>query len=175
MGMGPKRIVLCLDGTWNNPFDEEQRDDGSTVLRPSNTLKLARAVRPRAADGRDQLVYYDIGVGSLADYPGIANRLLHRADRILGGESAAGFEGNVEDALSFLAMNFEPGDEVFIFGFSRGAATARAITRFLQWSGGVPEKIDVYFLPRLFRAYVVGRGEPAKLGAEIDAINKELV
>jgi len=71
-------------------------------------------------------------------------------------------------------MNFVPGDEVFIFGFSRGAATARAVTRYLQWSGGVPQKADVYFLPRLFRAYVVGRGEPAKFDAEIATINAEL-
>lgn len=172
--MNRKRIVLCLDGTWNNPYDEQQRDDGNKVLRPSNTLKLARAVLPMAADEHEQLVYYDIGVGSLAAYPGAANRLLYRADRVLGGGFGAGFEGNVEDALSFIAMNFVPGDEVFIFGFSRGAAAARAVTRFLQWSGGVPQKADVYFLPRLFRAYVVGRGEPAKFDAEIAAINAEL-
>jgi len=94
--MNRKRIVLCLDGTWNNPYDEKQRDDGNKVLRPSNTLKLARAVCPKAADEVEQLVYYDIGVGSLAAYPGVANRLLYRADRVLGGGFGAGFEGNVE-------------------------------------------------------------------------------
>jgi Uncharacterized alpha/beta hydrolase domain (DUF2235) len=171
MDMTNKRIVLCLDGTWNSPFDEQERDDGSKVLRPSNVLKLARAVIPRPADSCEQLTYYDIGVGSLAKYPGLSNRLLHRADKMLGGGFAAGFEGNVEDALSFLALNYAPGDEVYIFGFSRGAATARAVTRFLDWSGGVPVKGDAYYLPRLFRRYVISRGEPSALQAEIAEIN----
>jgi len=172
-GMSSKRIVLCLDGTWNSPFDEQKRDDGTTVLRPSNVLKVARAVYPVASDGTPQLVYYDIGVGSLAKYPGLANRLLARSDSWLGGGFAAGFEGNVEDALTFLAMNFVPGDEVFIFGFSRGAATARAVTRFLQWSGGVPRKADAYYLPRLFRAYVMARGAQEAFAAEVATINRE--
>jgi uncharacterized protein (DUF2235 family) len=70
--------------------------------------------------------YYDIGVGSLAQYPGTANRLLYLADKALGGAWGAGFEGNIEDALNFLVLNHREGDEVFIFGFSRGAATALA-------------------------------------------------
>ncbi|HYR28977.1 MAG TPA: DUF2235 domain-containing protein [Thermoanaerobaculia bacterium] len=157
--MSPKRIVLCLDGTWNSPYDEQMYEDGKTVLKPSNVLKLARAVLPRDAGGREQLVYYDLGVGSLAKYPGLANRLLARADKMLGGMFAAGFEGNVEDALGFLAMNYLEGDEVLIFGFSRGAATARAITRFIQWCGGLPVKADAYYLALLFREYVVTCGE----------------
>jgi uncharacterized protein (DUF2235 family) len=171
--MTAKRIILCLDGTWNSPFDEQKREDGTTVLRPSNVLKVARAVYPQAAGGTPQLVYYDIGVGSLAKYPGIANRILARSDSWLGGGFAAGFEGNVEDALTFLTMNFVPGDEVFIFGFSRGAATARAVTHFLKWSKGVPRKFDAYYLPRLFRAYVMARGAEEAFGAEVAEINRE--
>lgn len=155
----PRRWILCLDGTWNSAYVKRRRDDGHEVLKPSNVLKLCRSVLPVDADsGRQQVVYYGIGVGSLSTYPGRSNRLLSAADRILGGAFGAGFEGNVEEALTFLVNNHAPGDEVFLFGFSRGAATAQALTRFLDWSGGLPAKGEAYYLPRFFRAYVASRG-----------------
>ena len=156
----PRRVVLCLDGTWNSTYTRKKRDDDHYVIKPSNVLKLARAILPRSpADQRDQTVYYDIGVGSLATYPGTANTLLRLSDKFLGGGRGAGFEGNVEDALGFLALNYQPGDEVFIFGFSRGAATAQAVTRFIAWAGGLPTKNDAYYLAPLFRMYVDTRGQ----------------
>lgn len=157
--MTPRRWILCLDGTWNSTYVRKQRDDGHEVLKPSNALKLCRAVLPfDDGSGREQVTYYDIGVGSLSKFPGTSNRLLSTADKLLGGAFGAGFESNVEDALSFLVHNQLPGDEVFVFGFSRGAATARALTRFLDWSGGLPPKGDAYYLPRFFREYLVSRG-----------------
>ena len=153
-----RRIILCLDGTWNSAFAENKRRDGHTVLKPSNPLKLARAIKPFAADGTEQIVYYAIGVGSLSVYPGTANWLLHHVDRILGGAFGARFEANVEDAVHFLTLNYEPGDEVFVFGFSRGAGTARAVTRFLEWNRGVPRKCDAYYLPLLFREWLRVKG-----------------
>jgi uncharacterized protein (DUF2235 family) len=124
------------------------------------------------AEDCEQLVYYDIGVGSLAKYPGFSNRLLAVADKGLGGGWGAGFESNIEDALAFLAFNHQPGDRVFVFGFSRGAATAQAVTRFIDWAGGLPVKRDVYYLPQLFRDYVVSRGaEPRE--AAIERINAQ--
>ncbi|HYC90796.1 MAG TPA: DUF2235 domain-containing protein [Thermoanaerobaculia bacterium] len=154
-----KRLILCLDGTWNSGFEEVQRRDGHTVMKPTNPLKICRAVKPfDGKSGMAQITYYDLGVGALAEYPGTANRLLRSFDRTLGGAWGAGFEGNVEDALNFLAYNYEPGDEVYVFGFSRGAAQARAVTQFLDWNGGLPEKGDAYYLPRLFRLYVTTQG-----------------
>jgi len=129
--MPPRRLVLCLDGTWNSTASEARRRDGDTVLKPTNVLKLARAVLPQTGDGGEQVVYYDIGVGSLARYPGAANRLLAVADRLLGGGWGAGFESQVEKALGFLVVNHRPEDELYVFGFSRGAAAAQALTRFL--------------------------------------------
>ena len=155
----PRRLVLCLDGTWNSPFDQKVREDGRPVLKPTNVLKLCRAILPVDPDsGRSQLVYYDVGVGSLGDYPGFSNALLERTDKALGGAFGAGFEANMEQALHFVALNYRPGDEVLIFGFSRGAATARAVTTFLDWYGGVPDKRDHYFLAKAFRAWVTGKG-----------------
>ncbi|HEV7517029.1 MAG TPA: DUF2235 domain-containing protein, partial [Thermoanaerobaculia bacterium] len=158
--MTPRRIVLCLDGTWNSTYDENRRDDGTKVLKPTNVLKLCRAVLPWAPESqREQLAYYEIGVGSLAEYPGPSNRLLYRVDRALGGAWGAGFESNLETALNYLVLNHQEGDQVFLFGFSRGAATARGLTRFLDWAGGLPTKRDAYYLPVLFRAFVVGQGK----------------
>lgn len=153
--MNPRRIVLCLDGTWNSTYALKKRDDGHAVFKPSNVLKLARALLPYdAKHDRQQIVSYDIGVGSLAQYDGISNRVLARVDKTLGGTWGAGFEANVNRALTFLVLNHQPGDEVFVFGFSRGAATAQAVTRFLDWSGGLPVKRDAYYLPQLFLEYL---------------------
>ena len=171
--MKPRRLVLCLDGTWNNAYALKKRSDGHAVLKPSNVLKVARAVVPYDTDNdRLQIVLYHIGVGSLARYPGIPNRLLSLADRALGGGWGAGFEENVEEALEFLAHNHEPGDEVYIFGFSRGAAAAQAVTRFLDWARGLPLKHDSHYLPRLFHDYVAQHGkEPVE--AALQRINSD--
>jgi uncharacterized protein (DUF2235 family) len=166
-----RRIVLCLDGTWNSTYQQRRRTDGTEVLKPSNVLKLYRSLSSNRALGEpDQVAYYDIGVGSLARYPGISNRLLARADRLLGGGWGAGFEGNIEDALTFLAVNYLEGDELFVFGFSRGAATARGLTHFLDWSDGLPKREDAYYLPNLYRDFVRSRGQ-GSCSEAIAAIN----
>ena len=171
--MNPRRLVLCLDGTWNNAYRAKTRSDGHSVLKPTNVLKLARAILPHdPATDRAQIVAYDVGVGSLTRYAGSANRLLSVTDKLLGGGWGAGFEGNVERALTFLVLNHEPGDEVFLFGFSRGAATAQAVTRFLDWAGGLPVKHDAYYLPRLFREYLSSRGTLPR-GEAIERINEQ--
>jgi uncharacterized protein (DUF2235 family) len=165
-----RRLVLCLDGTWNSTANEHERETGDKVLRPTNALKVCRAVKPFA--DKQQITYYDIGVGSLARYSGTANRLLYRADKFLGGAWGAGFEGNVEDALHFIVLNYQPNDEVYIFGFSRGAATARAVTRFLEWSGGIPSKNDAYYMPFFFRHYVESHGDANAFRSLLDETNR---
>jgi uncharacterized protein (DUF2235 family) len=171
--MTTRRLILCLDGTADNDFSLQRREQGQEVLKPSNVLKLARAVPPwDEATASEQIVYYDIGVGALTRYPGLANRILVASDQALGGAWGAGFESNIERGLTFLALNYRPGDQVFIFGFSRGAATARGLTRFLDWAGGLPAKTDAYYLPLLFRAFVVSRGQAA-IGGVIEDINRQ--
>jgi uncharacterized protein (DUF2235 family) len=169
----PRRLVVCLDGTWNSTYNRKMRTDGHAVFKPSNVLKLARAVLPYDAEhGVDQIVNYDTGVGSLAEYPGWSNRGLASVDKTLGGGWGAGFEANIDRALSFLVLNYQPGDEVFVFGFSRGAATAQALTRFIDWSRGLPVKRDAYYLSRLFGAYLAGEAKVAREEV-IAQINRE--
>ena len=110
----PKRIVVCCDGTWNTPNQPS----------PTNVVKLARAVLPTASDGTPQMVFYDWGVGT--------ERGL---DRWLGGAFGRGLLKNVEDGYRFIAHNYERGDQLFIFGFSRGAYTARSLVGFIRNCG----------------------------------------
>jgi hypothetical protein len=104
-----KRLVVCCDGTWNKP-------DNRTI---TNVEKIARTVQgdPGTAGGVHQLVYYISGVGAGS----------YAADRLLGGAFGFGLLHNVIACYRFLAQNYEPGDQVFILGFSRGAYTARSV------------------------------------------------
>jgi uncharacterized protein (DUF2235 family) len=153
-----RKLVLCLDGTWNGAYDKIRREDGASVLKPTNVLKVCRAILPQDSEGIDQVVFYNQGVGSLAAYPGASNWVLAKVDNYFGGAWGAGFEANLEEALSDLTMNYIEGDGVYVFGFSRGAATARGLTQFIEWAGGLPQKRDAYYLPILFREFLASKG-----------------
>jgi uncharacterized protein (DUF2235 family) len=110
-----RRLVVCTDGTWNDPLKDT----------PTNVVKIARAVRRRDTDGVTQVVYYHPGVGTGA----VA------ADRVLGGATGLGISRNICDAYNFIVQNYDVGDEIFLFGFSRGAYTARSIAGLIRNSG----------------------------------------
>ena len=111
-----KRLIICCDGTWNSPENEG--------LAPSNVVRLARAVLPTASDGAHQVVYYDPGVGS--------GNLI---DRLTGGAFGTGLSLNVREAYRFIVHNYEPGDSLYFFGFSRGAYTVRSTAGFVRTIG----------------------------------------
>lgn len=108
-----KRLVVCCDGTW----------DIADQLSPTNVTKFALAIAAMDATGREQRSYYQPGVGT------------KRFEHVLGGVFGYGLSRNVRDAYRFLVRNFEPGDEIFLFGFSRGAYTARSVGGFVRNSG----------------------------------------
>jgi uncharacterized protein (DUF2235 family) len=130
-----KHIIICSDGTWNSP---DQTDEG--VISPTNVFKLALAVAPEAADGRRQLRYYDEGVGT------------HWYDRIRGGLSGWGISRNILEGYRFLMANYEEGDEIFLFGFSRGAYTVRSLAGLLRNSGLLHTR-NRYMLDDAYRLY----------------------
>lgn len=113
-----KRIAICCDGTWNRP---DQVHDGK--LCPSNVTKLARCIAPADPNGVQQLVFYDKGVGT------------GRLDRILGGAFGFGIKAKILEAYRFLVTAYEPGDEIFFLGFSRGAYTVRSAFGLIRNSG----------------------------------------
>jgi uncharacterized protein (DUF2235 family) len=90
---------------------------------------MARAVKAVAANGGTQIVYYHPGVGT-------GNGL----DHLIGGGTGVGLSRNVRDAYAFIINNYLPGDEIFIFGFSRGAYTARSLAGLLGVIGILPEQ-----------------------------------
>lgn len=151
--------MICLDGTWNNASKEKERTDGSKVFRPTNVLKMARATEKFDENGVLQITYYDAGVGAMNRAPNFRTKMVRFMDNKLGGGWGAGFEVNIEEAYTFLANNYSQGDELFIFGFSRGASQARSLCTLIEWAGGFPSKNDVYYLPRIVTAFLETRGK----------------
>jgi len=142
--MSMKRIVICADGTWNV---RDQIDKKTKRRHPSNVTKVARAVRGRASKGDvDQIVYYHDGVGTAGGL-----------DRLTGGAFGAGIEANIRDLYRFIVYNYEPGDELYLFGFSRGAFTVRTLAGFMNMVGLV-HKDDDYYVPELYSCYESSKG-----------------
>jgi uncharacterized protein (DUF2235 family) len=124
-GIVMKRIVLCFDGTWNTLTNPDE---------VTNVVRVGQALKAVGTDGVPQVVYYNNGVGSGGPI-----------DRFLGGVFGVGVKSNVKRGLTFLSFNYDSGDkpedppdEIYIFGFSRGAYTARALAGVLGAIGGIP-------------------------------------
>lgn len=114
-----KRIITCNDGTWNKIGSK----DGNVVVQ-TNVEKMFNAICEEG-NGILQVKAYDEGVGTGYTFQ----------DKILGGTTGEGIDRNIKDMYSFLVMNYEPGDHIYLFGFSRGAYTARSIAGFIRNCG----------------------------------------
>jgi uncharacterized protein (DUF2235 family) len=136
-GSTVKRIVICADGTWNRP---DQKDRGK--LKPSNVVKMSRAIQPKAQDGTQQVVYYDEGVGTEWGLLG----------PIIGGAFGFGLDKNIMECYRFIALNYDEGDELYLFGFSRGAFTVRSLAGFIN-RVGLLSKNEIYILDGAFDLY----------------------
>lgn len=125
-----KRLVFCFDGTWN-------RLDAPD---PTNVVITAQSLSPSGADGVSQFIYYDQGVGTT------------RGQHYLGGMFGMGVVRKLNDAYRNLIFNYTPGDEIYVFGFSRGAFTARSFVGLIasasilprRNAGRITEAIELY-------------------------------
>lgn len=131
-----KRLVVCCDGTWNRP-DQVQGE----LVAPTNVTKLALGLAAEDEWGNPQLLHYERGVGT------------GRWERIRGGAFGLGLSRNVRSCYRFLAANYEPGDELYLFGFSRGAFTARSLAGLIRNSGILERR----HLERIDDAYALYR------------------
>ena len=113
-----KRIVICCDGTWNR-LDAD---------RPTNVARIAKAILPRAPDGIVQVIRHIDGVGTGRGVGPVSQA----ADRALGGLFGRGLMATLAEAYRFLIFNYAPGDEIHLFGFSRGAFTARTLSGLIR-------------------------------------------
>lgn len=134
--------MICCDGTW-------QSSVSSKANVPSNVTRLCRLIARIGSDQKDpskkfhQIVYYDSGVGT-------GN--LTSSERRRQGGTGAGLAENVIEAYNFIVQNYEQGDEIFCFGFSRGAYTARAVAGLVS-DIGVIAPISMQFFPELYSLY----------------------
>ncbi len=140
-----KNIILCADGTGNR--------GGYTP--DSNVYKIYNAIDIHDTN-KPQITFYDNGVGTAKN----------KYWRALSGAFGFGFKANVCDLYEFLARNYDPSDNVFLFGFSRGAATVRAFSGFVAASGLVDgRKLDQDDLEKradeVFRAYRAAKKDPS--------------
>ncbi|KAJ3059361.1 hypothetical protein HK102_010038, partial [Quaeritorhiza haematococci] len=136
--MGRNLVVLC-DGT-NNEFG------------PENT-SIVRLVQALDRDQGRQRLYYDPGVGTLPE-PGTTTKVARRLSEAAGLAFGAGLSRKVEGAYAYLMDAWEPGDRVFLFGFSRGAYAVRVLAALLHALGLLPRGQHnlTPYLMRLFSA-----------------------
>jgi uncharacterized protein (DUF2235 family) len=134
-----KALVVCCDGTWNEP-DELRKG----VAAPTNVAKVALGVI--AGPGTGQLLHYETGVGTSPD------------ERLVGGAFGFGLSRNVRNAYSWIAENYDPGDaenpadDIYLFGFSRGAYTARSVAGLIR-NCGILQKDHVDRVDEAFAFY----------------------
>jgi uncharacterized protein (DUF2235 family) len=133
---GKRRLVFCFDGTWNR----------LNADLPTNVVRIAQMVPTVARDGTPQVVYYNEGVGT----GGWLNRFN-------GGMFGQGMLQIMREAYRFLIFNYRPGDEIYAFGFSRGAYTARSFIGLIR-HGGI---LDVARATAINRAIEIYRRAPA--------------
>ena len=127
-GTAPRNLVVMLDGTGN--------ELGRNL---SNVLKLFRIVRKND----EQLVYYDPGVGTIGE-PGAWRRLRQNARKVFGLMTGWGLDDNVLEAYSWLCRTWREGDRIWLFGFSRGAWTARVLGGLIHMIGLLrPEQLNM--------------------------------
>jgi uncharacterized protein (DUF2235 family) len=135
-----KRIAVCMDGTWSRLNQDA----------PTNIAKIARSVEHESADGAKQIVVYTAGVGA-------ANTLNASASGALaGGLFGAGLEDDIVQTYIRLSLNYQAGDEIYIFGYSRGAFSARSLAAMIRRCG-VLRRRHVDQAPAAFALYRTGK------------------
>jgi len=131
-------IVVCADGTWNRPEEDVEKDF------PTNVLKLARAIKPSisaAANGKGtkQHVFYDWGLGSYHS-------------NISAGATGRGIHKNILDGYRYIVQNYAANDKIYLFGFSRGAYTVRALSGLIN-NCGILKRPDANLINKAWDIY----------------------
>jgi uncharacterized protein (DUF2235 family) len=142
-----KRLILFFDGTWMDADDE------------TNVYLFAKNVLPYDNDGKRQKFYYSPGVGSTT------------ITRVPGGVFGCGLKRNILAGYEWLCQNYDDGDEIWIFGFSRGAYTARSLAGMIRKSG----LLYITNPAMLNQALLLYRNKDYKPGPQYDHKDKALV
>ena len=135
-----KRIVALIDGTWN----KEGSGADTNVAKLDSAKKIRALIQATAADGTLQHVYYHDGVGSEGDF----------AQRLLGGAIGLGLKKIIQEVYEYIVTDYASGDELYIFGFSRGAYAARALAGLIGASG-IQRQLDANIFEVAWQHYRV--------------------
>jgi glutathione S-transferase len=151
-----KNIVMCFDGTWNGKGTDED-DDG--IVEETNVLRLFRALAGETTpeslglDDEEEREAREAGaeLTQVAKYLHGVGDSENPIGKLLGGALGAGLIRRVVRGYTFVCRNYEPGDRIYIVGFSRGAYTARALGGMIAKAGlmdygklGYPGKEQAY-------------------------------
>lgn len=151
LGGPAKNLVFCFDGTTNNPLGKD-----------TNVIRIAYL----SLESVDRnVVYYDPGVGTLPN-PGRFGIIRFRAERGLGKMTGHGIIKNIVEAYAFLCEHYVPGDRVFLFGFSRGAYTARLLASVIHQVGLLP-KGHAHLIPYAVSVALDEGAKAAKFSAKL--------
>lgn len=135
-----KRIVVCSDGTWQD-IDKDY---------PTNVVKMAQSILPLDSSGIEQIVYYDEGIGT--KQIGGKRSIIDELIKLGGGGLGLGIDHKIQDAYMFLCLNYLPGDEIYLFGFSRGAYTVRCLAG-LIYNSGLCHRKHMRKIPAAYELY----------------------
>ena len=132
-----KRLITCSDGTWDKP---ETTNTGDMV--DSNVCMMYNAIAKKDTAGINQLKVYDTGVGTGYSF----------SDKFEGGIIGLGIDKKIKDIYTFLMLNYEKGDEIYLFGFSRGAYTARSLAGFIR-NCGILKHQNIHLVDKAYELY----------------------
>ncbi len=165
----PRVLVVCCDGTWNDPADRTnvwrtfellRRHCGAAAVAPderTGSAEFPASLAFESVGGRRVAIplvaFYDKGVGE-----------------VRGGAFGVGLGVNVQQAYAFIARNWEPGARLFVFGFSRGAYTARSLAGMLNAAGVVVAEAGA--LGEAWQHYRASRAERNASVARIVALQQ---
>ena len=134
--MSTKKLAVFFDGTWNKA--DQCAKDGQPC--PTNVTKLFEAILPCGAKNQPQLVHYIQGVGT------------RKLERMLGGGFGYGISDNIKEGYKFLVSNYEQGDEIYVFGFSRGAYAARSLAGLIR-NVGILKREKIFLINEAYERY----------------------
>ncbi|MCT4636177.1 MAG: DUF2235 domain-containing protein [Bacteroidales bacterium] len=134
-----KKIIICADGTWNRPERNLKKDF------PTNVLKFARGLSQNDGTNK-QIIFYDWGIGSYHD-------------KFAGGALGVGLDKNIKDCYRFLVHNYEKGDKIYLFGFSRGAYTVRSLCGLIN-NCSILKSSNANYIESAFELYKTKKHKP---------------